>query len=111
MRGLLVAFALLTLTACGSTPERAGQTDYLRVCATCHGSEGQGIGILGSPLTTSEMLAWNDDEIVEFLKKGRMPKDPDNKTGMLMPPRGGDPRLTDEDLQNIVTHMRFLAEQ
>lgn len=108
-RGILVA-AVAFVTACGGgekTPLEKGRIDYLRVCSTCHGPAGQGAGRLGNPINDTEyMRATSNEELVEFLKVGRMPSDAANRSGMLMPPRGGDPRITDQDLENIVLFVR-----
>lgn len=116
----LTRFASLTLltalaAACGGgggdlTPERAvqrGQVVYDRVCATCHARSGAGIPMLGSKLIDSEMIqSHSDSELVDFLREGRAATDPLNTTGVDMPPKGGDPSLTDQDLANIVTYLR-----
>jgi hypothetical protein len=47
--------------------------------------------------------------LVEFLVVGRDTADPLNTTGILKPPRGGNPSLTEEDLALIVEYLRSLA--
>jgi len=49
-----------------------------------------------------------DDELVEFIKEGRANDAPDNESGIAMPPYGGNTRLTDEDLSDIVAFLRTL---
>ena len=108
-----LVFALLAV-GCGGekSPAETGRVDYLRACSTCHGPEGQGVGKLGNSLVGNEWIASkSDDELVAFLKVGRTPSDPENKTGVLMPPKGLDPRLTDEDLKGIVLFMRTWSPQ
>lgn len=107
------AFALvalvLVLAACGGeqTAVEMGRTDYLRACAMCHGAQGQGMGNMGNSLVDNDFVrGHSDEELVAFLKRGRSPSDPDNESGMPMPPKGGDPRLTDEDLRHIVLFLR-----
>jgi disulfide bond formation protein DsbB len=34
--------------------------------------------------------------------------DPENTTGVAMPPKGGNPSLSDGDLQNVVAYIRTL---
>jgi cytochrome c1 len=64
---------------------------------------------LGQNLTTSAFVRQQTDEqLLEFLKKGRMPTDPANVTGMAMPPKGGNPDLTDQDLTDIIAFLRTL---
>lgn len=123
-QGILGVLALLLvgsvlLSACGGeakSPEETAmneaRTNYLRTCAMCHGPQGQGVGGLGNSLVGTEfMRATSDEEMTQFLKVGRMPNDPANTTGMLMPPRGADPSLTDEDLKNLVLYMRTFSAQ
>lgn len=109
---VLIIAAALTMEACGGekTPLEKGRIDYLRTCATCHGAKGEGMARLGNRLRGSDFIRTrSDEEMIEFLKVGRPPSDPENESGMPMPPRGGDPRLTDEDLRDIVTFLRSLA--
>ena len=86
-----------------------GSKLYLRSCMACHGLKGEGLPGLGKPLQTSEFVASLDDpSFVEFLIVGRSPKDPLNTTGAAMLPRGGNPALRDQDLMDIVVHVRTL---
>jgi disulfide bond formation protein DsbB len=66
---------------------------------------------LGSDLTTSEFVAnQSDSELVAFIKEGRAPDHPENVTGVAMPPKGGNPSLTDEDLSHIVAYIRSIHQ-
>jgi disulfide bond formation protein DsbB len=49
-----------------------------------------------------------DAELVAFIKSGRSVDDPLNTTGVAMPPKGGNPALTDADLADIVAYIRSL---
>ena len=89
----------------------AGEQLFVSTCAACHGPEGQGIEGLGKNLATSEFVSsQSDDELVEFIKVGRGPTDPGNTTGIAMPPKGGNPALTDENLYDIVAFIRTLQQ-
>jgi disulfide bond formation protein DsbB len=62
-------------------------------------------------LVTSEFVADNsNEELVEFIKVGRDPSDPLNTTGVAMPPKGGNPSLSDQDLLDIISYMRTIHE-
>jgi cytochrome c5 len=50
----------------------------------------------------------DDQELLEFVVMGRQPFDPESTTGVLMPPRGGNPGLTDDDLLTIIAYVRTL---
>ena len=52
--------------------------------------------------------ALSDEELIAFLDEGRPATHSLNTTGIDMPPRGGDPTLSDEDLANIVAYLRTL---
>jgi disulfide bond formation protein DsbB len=121
----LVIFTLtLTLVACGSgdsqqaatqsTPRgdaAQGEELFAKTCAACHGPQGKGIEGLGRDMTTSEFIAEkSDEELAEFIKVGRRPDDPLNTTGVDMPPKGGNPSLTDEGLYDIVAFIRTIHE-
>jgi len=89
----------------------AGKTLFATTCAACHGPEGKGVTGLGKDMTHSEFIAEKTDaELLEFLQVGRAPDDPLNTTGVLMPPRGGNPSFTDEQLMDIVAFVRSIHE-
>lgn len=78
-------------------------------CAGCHGADATGIEGLGKNLRTSEFLdGLSDAEAVTFLKEGRPAGHPLNTTGVDMPPKGGDPTLSEQDLLDIVAYLRGL---
>ncbi|MEW5956610.1 MAG: cytochrome c [Chloroflexota bacterium] len=124
---LLAVFLLIlafSLTACGGGQQNnaaaqasqgdaaAGQKLFTQTCSACHGSAGEGVQGLGKDMTTSEFIAEkSNDELVSFIKVGRDPSDPLNTTGVAMPPKGGNPALSDEDLQNIVAYIRTLYKK
>ena len=88
-----------------------GEILYAQACVACHGPDGAGVEGLGKPFTTSEFLLTVDDaELVAFIKQGRDPSDPANTTGVAMPPKGGNPALTDAQLADIVAYVRTLHE-
>lgn len=88
----------------------AGQTLFTS-CAACHGPTGEGLPGLGKDLTSSEFVSTKTDaELVDFIKVGRDPSDPLNTTGVAMPPKGGNPALSDEDLFNILAYIRTLQK-
>ena len=128
----LLLTSILGLTACGgsTSPSQgegkadsaqgaagsvgdpvAGQALFITSCAACHGIAGEGLPGLGKDMTTSEFIASKTDaELVEFIKVGRDPSDPLNTTGVVMPPKGGNSSLSDEDLYNIVAYLRTIQK-
>jgi disulfide bond formation protein DsbB len=129
---LIVSLLLLALSACATNEtaeptatvveeaeevvEEAAEASlsgaeiYAGLCVACHGADAKGITGLGKDLTTSEFLASRTDaEMIEFIIEGRAADHPDNSTGVAMPPRGGNPSLTDDDLGAVVTYLRSLV--
>lgn len=107
------------LSACGGSQTASsssgplgvadGQQLFVSSCTTCHGPAGEGMTGLGKPLTTSTFIAGlSDAELLAFIKNGRPVDDPLNTTGIAMPPKGGNPALTDEQLQAIVAYLRSI---
>lgn len=90
----------------------AGEEQYNQVCIACHGPGGEGVEGLGKPFTTSEFIAsQSDQELLEFIKQGRPIDHPDNTTGVDMPPKGGNPALTDDQIMDIIAYIRTLQEE
>jgi len=135
--GVLAGAAGFWLAACGSPPPDAGSAadapaaadsgaaedpgeaamvgdpehgeEIFTVCAGCHGPDARGLPGLGKDLHSNEFLAaLDDDEAVDFLKEGRAADHELNSTGVAMPPKGGNPAFTDQDLYDIVAYMRTL---
>jgi mono/diheme cytochrome c family protein len=112
---LLIAGVAFLLASCGgstgtsSADVSQGRESYVATCALCHGAEGEGKSRLGKALQGNSFVgSLNDEELVEFLKEGRPSWDPANERGIDMPPKGGNPALTDEDLMEIVAYLRTL---
>lgn len=115
--GAGVLLIVLFASACGgggqpgsSDPAvQKGKAIYDRLCATCHGRDAKGMRGLGKSLIANAFTkGLSDDELVAFLIKGRSATDPLNETGVDMPPKGGDPTLTEQDLRNVVAFVRTL---
>jgi disulfide bond formation protein DsbB len=112
-----VVGALLLAAACGgdapadpgTANARRGESTYLVACIACHGSAGEGIAGLGKPLSHSDFIAGQTDaELLEFIVVGRPTTDPENTSGIAMPPRGGRPNLTDSEIRDIIAYLRSL---
>jgi disulfide bond formation protein DsbB len=130
--GLLSVFALIALavTACGGGAANApasgtggqaapkvagdaakGKTKFDGTCSACHGPDAKGLTGLGKDLTGSTFAkGLSDADLIAFLKKGRPASDPANTTKVDMPPKGGNPALTDQDLADIVTYVRSVQK-
>ena len=122
--GLAAALVILAvlLAACGgggdgNTPAgpagdaAKGQTVFAGTCSSCHGPDAKGLPGLGKDLTTSEFVRTQSDvDLVNFIKVGRPASDPANTTGVDMPPKGGNPALTDQDIADVVAYLRTINQ-
>lgn len=112
----VAVLAVVFTTACGggggdaSSPEVAeGQKLFQATCASCHGKNAEGMPKLGKNLHDNEFVqGLDDEELLAFLKQGRPAFHPLNERKVDMPPRGGNPALTDEDLRLIAKYMRSI---
>lgn len=99
------------LTSAITDPERVskGNTTFRMVCASCHSPTGAGIPGLGLPLIGSQFVnTRTNSQLLQFIIEGRKIGDPANTTGVMMPARGGNPSLTDDDLLNVIHYIRSL---
>jgi disulfide bond formation protein DsbB len=88
-----------------------GREAFKSTCIACHGENGEAKPGLGKDLRHSEFFdGLTDEEAVKFLMVGRGPSDPLNTTGVQMPPKGGNPALSNDDLADIVAFVRSLKE-
>jgi disulfide bond formation protein DsbB len=88
-----------------------GEELYMASCVACHGPDAKGMPSLGKSLHPSDsefVKAKSNTELVEFIKVGRQPDDPLNTTGVAMPPKGGNPAISDADLYDVVAWIRTL---
>jgi mono/diheme cytochrome c family protein len=118
----LLLILAVSLAACGGGDSQAaapstasagdaaaGEKLFVIACVTCHGQQGKGVPGLSQDMTKSQLVAsTTDQELVEFLKTGRAPGDASFPTDVVMPPKGGAPMLTDQNLVDIVAFIRSL---
>lgn len=116
--GLLFAVLAIGLAACGggAAPAKSPAGDatkgaqvFIGTCSACHGPDAKGMPGLGKDMTTSTFIkGLTDDDFLKFVKVGRTTSDKLNTTGVDMPPKGGNPALTDQDLVNVIAYIRTL---
>ena len=115
---MALAIAVGVLVACGgsdgsgggSQSAAAGQRLFMANCGLCHGQNAEGKPKLGKGLHDNDFVdSLSDDDLVIFLQEGRRANHPLNERGVDMPPRGGNPGLTDDDLRQVVAYLRSLS--
>lgn len=114
LRGAAAAVALVLL---GTLPVRAapdvpttpkgdpahGEKIYHTTCVACHGEDGKGV-VPGAPDFTDPKgpLAQGDQVLLNHMEYGyRAPG-----ALMAMPPKGGNPALTDQDFRDVLAYLR-----
>ncbi|HSF81985.1 MAG TPA: cytochrome c [Anaerolineales bacterium] len=118
-RKLYLIFVLLFIlaafgSACGpSKPSYSdeqvanGEKLFMGTCSACHGPDGKGLPNLGKDVTNSAFVQEKtDEELLAYTKTGRAVDDPLNTTGIAMPPKGGNPALTDAQIMDIIAFVR-----
>jgi mono/diheme cytochrome c family protein len=121
-----ILFALvLVIAACGgdgdggdaAAPTGAGQggdaangeTLYLNTCSACHGADALGVQGLGKQLAGSSFVAdTSEADLYTLIANGRASDHPDNDTGVAMPPKGGNPSLSEESIADIIAYLKSL---
>lgn len=89
-----------------------GQQLFAATCTACHGPQGQGIPHLGKDLRTGKFAAESTDaQLADLIAEGRAANDPLNTTHVPMPPKGGNPALSAQDIFDIVAYVRQLQKQ
>lgn len=87
-----------------------GEAVYRNTCLICHGPSGEGVPQLGKPLRNSAYIQNStDEELFRIVAEGRMPNDPANTTGTLMPARGAR-GMSDEQIWAVVYYMRTMQD-
>ncbi|RMF59333.1 MAG: cytochrome c [Calditrichaeota bacterium] len=88
-----------------------GKTLFVQSCSACHGPDGKGLPGLGKNLVTSQFVKEKTDmELLDYVKKGRAVDDPLNTTGIPMPPKGGNPALSDQNIMDIIAYIRTIEQ-
>lgn len=101
--GAIRAAALGVVLAGAAETASHGKAVYERTCVACHGSDGQGalpgMRALGGKKGS---LAKPDDVLRKSILEGyQAPGAP-----VAMPPKGGDPSLTEQDAAAVLEYMR-----
>ncbi len=98
----VMSLAYTGLSVAAGDPGR-GAAVFNGTCIACHGSDGTG-NIPGVPDLTGNkgLLSQDDTVLLKRMTEGFQSPG----AAMAMPPRGGDPGLTDADMQAVLKYMR-----
>ena len=100
---LLAACAGMALAPALAAAQDVGAAVYGRTCIACHGADGAGV-LPGVPDFTKPggALSQPDAALIERITKGyQSPGSP-----LAMPPKGGDPSLTDPQIRDVLAYLR-----
>lgn len=87
-----------------------GQRAFAASCAACHGAQGQGVPALAPGLREAPFVRTaTDDQLRAVIVNGRTADAPDSVSQRLMPPRGGNPFLSDKDVGDIIAFLHEMA--
>ena len=101
MRSLLIL--ALGAFAAGAQASSHGKTVYERTCVACHGADGKGTLPGVPPLGGKNgRLVKPDDVLVKNMLEGFQSPG----STLAMPPKGGDPSLTEDDAKAVLQYMR-----
>lgn len=99
----LLILATLVICPVSAMSATSGEDMYMTSCATCHGDDGTGEmpGVADLSINT-QWTQMSDEKLIVHLSKGI------SRPGaaMTMPPKGGNPDLSNADLTKIITFMR-----
>lgn len=88
-----------------------GQKVFSTICLTCHGPTGRGMPNLAPSLVGSAFVASADNAAVaRVIRLGRALGEPNNKSGKVMPARGGNPFLTEQQISHLVAFVRSIQD-
>jgi len=106
LRPLVVGALFLGFASSGAiaaADNTAGKAVYDQTCAACHGADGEG-SMPGVPDLTasSSVLRKPESELIHNTVMGV--RSPGSQMGM--PPKGGNPALTKEEITSAIRYMR-----
>ncbi|MFB3090560.1 MAG: cytochrome c5 family protein [Gammaproteobacteria bacterium] len=95
----------VTTAAAGSDTDSiglSGEQVYNQTCIACHGADGGG-AIPGVP-KFKERLSQSDDILLQHIIEGFQSPG----SSMAMPPKGGNPNLSDQDIRKVLFYIKNL---
>ena len=103
---MLASLIWVTALADGSSStvdSAAGKTVYTQTCIACHGANGKGAIPGVQDLTVTDgPLSKSDEELLASIAEGFQ----SSGSPMAMPPKGGNPTLTLDDIRAVISYLR-----
>lgn len=96
----LTLLILTTFAAFASDMEMSGKAVYEKSCAACHASGVMGAPKVGDKAAWAELIAEGKDDLAKNAIKG---------IGQ-MPPKGGNAKLTDDEVEEAVEYMMEMSK-
>jgi mono/diheme cytochrome c family protein len=99
---------IASTTVVSSADTLSGEQVYVQTCMVCHGDDGTG-GMPGVPDLSGNKSLFSDDDraLIESLKMGIVtPGAP-----VVMPPNGGNPDLTEQQMQLALDYLRDILSE
>lgn len=102
-QSLLLMGAFLAVVGAVHADDQAGKAVYDGTCIACHGPDGKGV-LPGVPdFTAANSPLANPDALLQKrISEGYQAPD----SPMAMPPKGGNPTLTDAQIAEVLRYMR-----
>lgn len=99
----LLLFSFVFFSAITVKAESTGERLYMNNCMVCHADDGS--GAMPGVIDLEENRAWSMTESKTLLKRLKQGIQKPG-AGISMPAKGGNPDLTDNDLNKIISYMR-----
>ena len=100
---LIINLLLFTFNANADKLSMNGEQIYIKNCQVCHADDGSGAMPGVTDLTDNrEWLTMPESKLLSRMNQG-IQKD---GAAVTMPPKGGNPDLTDADIKAVITYMR-----
>jgi len=101
--GLTLVLASPAFAGDKSVDVGRGNQIYHETCVACHGADGKG-AIPGAPNLTKSggVLSLSEDVLEQRVENGFH----SSGSPMAMPPKGGNPDLTKDDIRDVLAYMR-----
>lgn len=101
---MILAVTLIPLSSALASVDHPGKEIYEETCEVCHGEDGTG-ELPGMPNFKEKdgALSKSDDVLLMHIIKGYRSS---SSSPMPMPPRGGNPALSDDDIKECLAFVR-----